>query len=226
MTPSSTCAADSTSFAPIMSPSVAARGLRDPADGVGRAVAGNVRAMADTFDAPVWETWDSVFLKTTTLGHQVIRHTLDDPSARITRIAVVPRGGLYLVNVLSRMLGFGGSDIVSLSISKYDRDHPTHAGQFTIGSIPARESIEGQVVLLADEVHDTGETMQLAKKTLLDLGALRVYTAVIHYKPEPNVTGTKPDFYVVETNAWVHYPWEPIDPAGTLYRYALGRGPS
>jgi hypoxanthine phosphoribosyltransferase len=173
-------------------------------------------------DAPVWETWDSVFLKTTTLGHQIIRRTLDDPSARITRIAVVPRGGLYLVNVLSRMLGFSGSEVVSLSISKYDRDHPTQAGAVTIGSLPARESVEGHVVLLADEVHDTGETMQVARQALLDLGAAAVLTAVIHYKPGPNVTGTVPDFYVVETNAWVHYPWEPIDPSGTLYRYALG----
>ncbi len=29
--------------------------------------------MPDVTDAPVWETWDSVFLKTTTLGHEIIR---------------------------------------------------------------------------------------------------------------------------------------------------------
>ncbi len=28
----------------------------------------------------------------------------------------------------------------------------------------------------------------------------------------------------VETNGWVHYPWETIDPGGTLYRHALGGG--
>jgi hypoxanthine phosphoribosyltransferase len=173
-------------------------------------------------DSPVWETWDSVFLKTTTLGHEIIQQTLKDPSERITRIAVVPRGGLYMVNVLSRMLGLGGAEVLSLSISKYDRAHPTQAGAFKIGSIPARDAVEGQVVLLADEVHDTGETMLVAKKALLDLGAASVRTAAIHYKPGPNTTGTAPDFFVVETNGWVHYPWETIDPGGTLYRAALG----
>jgi hypoxanthine phosphoribosyltransferase len=182
--------------------------------------------MADVSDAPIWETWDSVFLKTTTLGHAIIHRTLDDPAERITRIAVVPRGGLYMVNVLSRMLGLSGSEVLSLSLSKYDREHPTQAGEFRIGSLPSRESVEGQVVLLADEVHDTGETMQRAKDILLDLGAASVRTAAIHHKPGPNTTGTVPDFYVVETDGWVHYPWETIDPAGTLYRHALGQPPA
>ena len=179
--------------------------------------------MPPVSDAPVWETWDSVFLKTTTLGHAIIRMTLDDPLMRITRIAVVPRGGLYMVNVLSRMLGLSGDEVLSLSLSKYDRDHPTEAGAFKIGSLPSRDAVEGQVVLLADEVHDTGETMQRAKDTLMSLGAASVRTAAIHHKPGANTTGTVPDFYVVETDGWVHYPWETIDPAGTLYREALGR---
>ena len=175
-------------------------------------------------DPPVWETWDSVFLKTTSLGHDIIRRSLAEPAERVTRIAVVPRGGLYMVNVLSRMLGLSGAEVLSLSISKYDREHPTRAGEFTVGSLPSRDAVAGQVVLIADEVHDTGETMQRAKDILLGLGAAAVRTAVIHYKPRPNVTGAVPDFFVVETNGWVHYPWEPIDPGGTLYRYALEGG--
>ena len=107
----------------------------------------------------------------------------------ISRIAVVPRGGLYMVNVLSRMLGLSGSEVLSLSISKYDREHPTQAGEFRVGSVPSREAVEGQVILLADEVHDTGETMQRAREILLDLGAASVRTAAIHYKPGPNTTG-------------------------------------
>ena len=83
--------------------------------------------------------------------------------------------------------------------------------------------MEGQVVLLADEVHDTGETMQRAKEIAARPRRASVYTAAIHYKPGPNTTGTVPDFFVVETDGWVHYPWETIDPAGTLYRETLRR---
>src|SRR4051794_26640931 len=96
--------------------------------------------MGDVSDAAIWETWDSVFLKTTTLGHAIIRRTLEEPKARITRIAVVPRGGLYMVNVLSRMLGLSGSEVLSIGLSRYDREHPTQAGDFRVGSVPSRES--------------------------------------------------------------------------------------
>lgn len=32
--------------------------------------------------------------------------------------------------------------------------------------------------------------------------------ACIHFKPEANKTGRKPDFYCAETNAWIKDPWE------------------
>ena len=68
--------------------------------------------MPDVPETPIWETWDSVFLKTTTLEHANIQQKLEDPAERITRIAVVPRDGMYMVNVLSRMLGLSGSEVL------------------------------------------------------------------------------------------------------------------
>src|SRR5215472_5898895 len=76
--------------------------------------------MTHPADASVWETWESVFLKTTALGNMIIEETLAH-GQRITRIAFVPRGGLYLVNILSRMLGLSGDQTISLGVSKYDR---------------------------------------------------------------------------------------------------------
>ena len=58
-----------------------------------------------------------------------------------------------------------------------------------------------------------------------DLGAATVLMAVIHYKPGANATGYEPDFYVETVSGWVHYPWEPIDSLGSVYRAAL-RGQS
>ncbi len=48
--------------------------------------------MPEASDAPVWET-------------------LAESGGMISRIAVVPRGGLYMVNVPSRMLGLSGSEV-------------------------------------------------------------------------------------------------------------------
>ena len=176
--------------------------------------------MADPGSAPVWETWESVFLKTTALGNRIIERTLAR-GQHITRIAFVPRGGLYLANVLSRMLGLSGDQTISLGISKYDREHPMQAGNFKIGQLPDAAQVAGQVVLLVDEVHDSGRTAEWARNALAELGAEAVLMAVIHYKPGANATGYEPDFYVETMNGWVHYPWEPIDSLGSVYQAAL-----
>jgi hypoxanthine phosphoribosyltransferase len=176
--------------------------------------------MADPASAAVWETWESVFLKTTALGDKIIERTLAR-GQHISRIAFVPRGGLYLANVLSRMLGLSGDQTISLGISKYDREHPTHAGKFKIGQLPDASQVADQVVLLVDEVHDSGRTAEWARNLLFELGATAVLMAVIHYKPGANATGYEPDFYVETANGWVHYPWEPIDSLGSVYQAAL-----
>ena len=178
--------------------------------------------MVDPAGVSVWETWESVFLKTTALGDRIIERTLAR-GQRITRIAFVPRGGLYLANVLSRMLGLSGDQTISLGISKYDRAHPTHAGKFKIGQLPDASQVAGQIVLLVDEVHDSGRTAEWARNALFELGAAGVLMAVIHYKPGANATGYEPEFYIETVNGWVHYPWEPIDLLGSVYQTALRR---
>jgi hypoxanthine phosphoribosyltransferase len=105
----------------------------------------------------VWETWESVFLKTTSLGNMIIERSLAR-GERITRIAFVPRGGLYLANILSRMLGLSGDQAISLGVSRFNREHPRQAGDSRSASYPTSPTF-GQVVLLVDEVHDTGRRL-------------------------------------------------------------------
>src|SRR5215469_2211846 len=176
--------------------------------------------MADAPEAPVWETWDSVFLRTTALGNMIIERNLLS-GQRVTRIEFVRRVGLYLVKIPSRMLRLAGDEVISIGVSKYSREHPTQAGQFKVGQLPDRTNVEGQVILLVDEVHDTGRTAEWVRRALVDLGAAAVSMAVIHYKPGANATGYEPDFYIEPTNGWVHYPWEPIDSLGSVYQAAM-----
>ncbi len=176
--------------------------------------------MTNRPEIEVWETWESVFLKTTALGNMIVESSLAS-NQRISRIAFVPRGGLYLVNILSRMLGLSGDQVISIGVSKYSREHPTQSGQFKIGQLPAKDHITDQVVLLVDEVHDTGRTAQWVRQELVELGAAAVSMAVIHYKPGANATDYEPDFFIERTNGWVHYPWEPIDAFGSVYQAAL-----
>jgi hypoxanthine phosphoribosyltransferase len=54
-------------------------------------------------------------------------------------------------------------------------------------------------------VADTGESLILAQRHLLDQGARALKVATIHYKPWSKF---KPDFYFLETDDWIMYPWE------------------
>lgn len=176
--------------------------------------------MVEVSSDDVWETWETVNQKTAALGHAITQASIRSGEP-ITRMAMIPRGGLHIANILSRLLGLSGDQVLSLGMSRYDRDDPTHASEFKIGQLPSRELVEGQVVLLADEVWDSGETGERALAILMGLGAARVITAAIHYKPGRNTTGRQPDFHIEETNGWVHYPWEALDDIGDSYQAAF-----
>ncbi len=71
---------------------------------------------------------------------------------------------------------------------------------------PLTVDIQGKTVLLFDDVVDTGETYDFAKKLLLETyGAKRVDTAALFYKPHSII---KPDYVSAETIAWIVFPHE------------------
>ncbi|MFW9767457.1 MAG: phosphoribosyltransferase [Candidatus Thorarchaeota archaeon] len=70
---------------------------------------------------------------------------------------------------------------------------------------PLTGSMNGKNVLLIDEVADTGDTLYHAIEHIKSLGAAKVCSAVLHYKPTSKVV---PDLYMVETTSWTVYPWE------------------
>ncbi len=172
----------------------------------------------------IWETWDSVLLKTMTLGVDIQNSMHQGKTPTITKIACIPRGGMYVVNVLARQLALSGDKVLSLGMSRYDREDAKQAGEFKIGQMPVESDVEGETVLLAEEIFDSCETVERAVKELLALGAKSVVTAAIHYKPSKNKTNFVPDFYVTATSGWVYYPWEVIDPIGTLHQRSVSKG--
>ncbi len=65
----------------------------------------------------------------------------------------------------------------------------------------------GQTVLLVDDVWDAGTTLQKVLHKLAVLN-IKVYTAVVYFKPTRNKTLLKPDFYCEETDKWLVFPHE------------------
>lgn len=65
--------------------------------------------------------------------------------------------------------------------------------------------IQGKTILLFDDIADSGHSLRFAASHLLSLGAQKVMSVVIYYKPRSVV---KPDYYCAETTDWVIFPFE------------------
>jgi len=70
---------------------------------------------------------------------------------------------------------------------------------------PLPDSINGERVLIFDDVADSGETLKLAREYMEIMGANDIKIATLCFKPRSSVV---PDFYGFETKAWVVFPHE------------------
>lgn len=75
-------------------------------------------------------------------------------------------------------------------------------------------AVLGKKVLIVDEVADSGRSLQLITKHILEQGASEVKTAVIYFK---DCCSFKPNYYVKETAHWVIFPWEIKETIRTVY---------
>lgn len=65
--------------------------------------------------------------------------------------------------------------------------------------------VEGKSILLVDDVADTGKTLKLVYNKLIENNAKDIKVATLYYKPKSIF---KPDFFMMNTKAWVVFPWE------------------
>jgi len=70
---------------------------------------------------------------------------------------------------------------------------------------PVSMPVKGRKLLVVDDVADTGKSLRLVKKHLLEEGATELKIATIYYKPWSLIT---PDYYKKKTSLWVIFPWE------------------
>ena len=141
-------------------------------------------------------TWDELDRLVRALATQV--HGEYDVLLAITRGALVPAG------MLAYLLGI--RNILVAAVAFYDDagqpgDHPSFL-QF-----PADPLLRGQRVLVIDEVWDSGTTIQAVIERVRLAGGTPT-TAVLHYKPTHSRVPSVPDHHVVETDAWIVYPFK------------------
>jgi len=143
------------------------------------------------------------------LGHQIAQYC-QDTGERIDRIAVLPRGALYLAMVFSRMFDIEAPELVNMSMTSYKKGKTSSDGKFRYGQMPTAEEVEGLVWLLPDDVIDSGWTEYNANRYLLSKGAKRVIMVSLYDKVDMHEVDIKPDFCVIwiRGDVWIHFPWE------------------
>lgn len=124
-------------------------------------------------------------------------------------IVGIARGGWIPARLLTDLLG--PSNLASLGISFYT-DIATTEKRPKITQ-PVSSNLEDKLVLLADDVADTGESLRLGRDHVLSLRPRQLKVATIFKKPWSILT---PDYYSSETDAWIVFPWEQAESTRSL----------
>jgi hypoxanthine phosphoribosyltransferase len=88
---------------------------------------------------------------------------------------------------------------------------------------PVSVAVAGKKVLVVDEVADTGKSLKLVKKHIIEQGVCEVKIATVYYKPWSVVV---PDYYGKETSRWIVFPWEIKETIRKIVKKCRAKGKS
>ena len=134
-------------------------------------------------------------------------------------IVGISRGGLVVSRLLSDILGI--NDVQIIGVNHYKGIGETKKEIKLTQDITT--DISGKIVLLVDDVSDTGKSMKFAVKHLEGKKPLLIVTATINYKPKSIF---KPDYYMQETTDWIVYAWEWFEFTRLYYKKQYDAGKS
>lgn len=178
------------------------------------------RIPATGFDAPAASlrgegvletTWDVFGELCRALAVNVSRSYDPDVVIGIARAGVIP--GAVIASILRR-------DFFSMKITRRSGMERVRERPQLLTAAPTQA--RGQRVLIVDEICTTGETLRMALAAVRAVRPAEIRTATSFVKSG----GYKPDFYAVETDAAVIFPWDRqvVDEDGELVENPLYRG--
>ena len=143
-------------------------------------------------------TWSDVLGLSLTLAEEARRD-------RIEVIVAVLRGGVYPALAIAARLGV--ERLYCVEFRKYSDDKPPRelsaVPQLVRDEVP---ELDGERVLVVDDVARTGSTLKAAKELVKSKGAGQVKTAVLVVRSSEMVE--VPDYYGVFMKACPRFPWE------------------
>jgi hypoxanthine phosphoribosyltransferase len=116
-------------------------------------------------------------------------------------IVGIARGGWIPARLLADF--YGNRRTANIKIEFYD--DTVRATEDPIITQEISENVEGKVVLVVDDVADSGKSLIAAVEHIKKMNPKEIRTATLYYKRHSIL---KPDYYIRETKSWVVYPWE------------------
>jgi hypoxanthine phosphoribosyltransferase len=133
-------------------------------------------------------------------------------------ILAITRGGMVPACLVSEALDIRN---VLMAAVMFYADVEETLDEPVFMQFPSDALIVGQQILIVDDVWDSGRTAVNVRERVRRAGG-KPEVAVIHYKPlNSNFPDDRPDYYALETSAWVVYPWDP-DRGRLLAEQGLG----
>lgn len=116
------------------------------------------------------------------------------------RLVALARGGWTWSRTLIDQLNI--SNLSSIRVKSYEGINLNTEIELVQ---PLSDLINGEKILILDDVVDSGETLKFAKNYIMSSGADKVMTATLCFKPRSVFV---PDFYGFEAKSWVIFPHE------------------
>ena len=137
----------------------------------------------------------------TGLSRQLAQH-IRTARVNVDMIVAIGRGGYMPARLLSDLLG-----IFNLASFKIEHYRGAHKGSTALVKHGLNAPVDGQHILLVDDVSDSGDTFNVALEHIQSLGNPgQILTAVLHHKV---VSSFVPDFFAEKVKQWhwIIYPW-------------------
>ncbi|MEJ2771367.1 MULTISPECIES: phosphoribosyltransferase [unclassified Stygiolobus] len=161
-------------------------------------------------------TWDEVVEWSTRLA-EIIKEDKYQPDV----IIAIARGGLVPARIVADVLGV--MDVLSIKVEHWV-ETASHTPQAKV-KYAYRLDLSGKKTLIVDDITDTGDSVELAKKYVSENFSPAVTkTATMQYiKP---VAKVKPDYVasIVEDWTWFMYPWNYWEDEINLVRKLMNEG--
>lgn len=143
--------------------------------------------------APSWEDMGVLCFN---LAKQILNRNM-----KYDRVVALAKGGWTWARALVDYLQI--ENIASVQIKFYSNVNKTEETPVILQSLST--GVNGEQILLFDDVADSGKTLEVAKDYVIKCGAKKVDTATLFYKPR---SVYKPEYYSYQTSAWVIFPHE------------------